>query len=225
MVSTTAGRTAAAAEPASPMLRWLPLTGIAAIVFFIVGVVASSPPGSGASDARWIAAYTGSHDASHITTGVCLILSGLAFLLFVVSLWQRITEHAAQTQRPGPLPLIAVGVTAACMSAGGVLMAAPSAVVSGGGPVPAADLLRFCNAAGFTMVGVPGMLAAALAIAAVSLQGRRAGVFGRRLQVFGFVVSVILLASLEFFPILAWLAWLLVLAVFQLRRPAGQATP
>jgi hypothetical protein len=221
MVSTTAGRTAPAVESARSMLRWAPLTGIAAVVLFIVGVVASSPPDSGASDARWIVAYTGSHDASHITTGVCLVLSGLAFLLFAAGLWQRISERITATQR-SPLPLIAAGVTAACMSVGGVLMAAPSAVVSGGGPVPAADLLRLCNATGFTMVAIPGMLAAALAIAALSVQGRRAGLFGRRLQIFGFVVSVILLASLEFFPILAWFTWLLVLAVFQLRRPAGQ---
>src|SRR6185437_8758620 len=59
------------------VLRWAPLTGIATVVFFAVSVIASSPPGTGASDTAWTAAYTGSHDAGHIATGVCLVLSGL----------------------------------------------------------------------------------------------------------------------------------------------------
>jgi hypothetical protein len=67
------------------------------------------------------------------------------------------------------------------------------------------------------MVGVPGMLAAALSIAALSIQAHAAGIFGKRLRTFSLVVAVVLLASLEFFPIAALLIWLVVVAVALLR--------
>ncbi|HEU0195124.1 MAG TPA: hypothetical protein VFQ71_13050 [Gaiellales bacterium] len=222
MQTTAPSPTSSAAGSPAALLRWAPLSGIAAVVFFAVGVVASSPPGTGASDSRWTAAYAASHDAGHITTGVCLVLSGLMFVLFTAELWGRIAGREP-AGRPSPVPLAAAAVTAACMSVGGVLMAAPSAVVSGGGPVPGADVLRLCNNTGFAMVAIPGMLAAAVAVTALSIQGRRAALFGGRLQVFGFVVALALLASLAFIPILAWLLWLVVLAVYQLRTPVAEA--
>ena len=42
-------------------------------------------------------------------------------------------------------------------------------------PAATATLLRFTNDGGFIMVAVPGMLAAALAVAGLSLQAHRAG--------------------------------------------------
>src|ERR1700742_4642297 len=44
---------------ARPPARWAPLTGIAFVVFFLGGVVASNAPSDDASAASWIAAYTG----------------------------------------------------------------------------------------------------------------------------------------------------------------------
>ena len=70
------------------------------------------------------------------------------------------------------------------------------------------------------MVAVPGMLAAALAVAGLSLQAHRAGLFGRPMQVFGIVVALILLASLAFIPIAALLVWLVVAAIVLVRRSA-----
>jgi hypothetical protein len=224
MTTTTVDRRAPASAPSGALLRWAPLTGILAIICFVVGVVASSPPGTSDSNAKWTAAYSGSHDTGHILTGVALVISGLAFLAFSVGLWQRITEHAA-TGRFSALPIAASAVTAACMSVGGVLMAAPSTVVGGGGPVPGPDVLRLCNNTGFAMVAVPGMLAAALAVAVFSVQGRGAGYFGRKLLILGLVVAVVLLASLQFLPILAWLIWMAILAVYQLRQNADAPAP
>lgn len=201
-------------------VRLSPWSGIAFVVLFIVGVVASSPPGTGASNAAWIANYSSSHDAGHIASGVCLALSGLAFLLFVVGLWHRIALSArARRRQVGPLALVGAGVTAACMGVGGALMAIPSVLVKGGAPVPSADLLRFCNDTGFAVVAIPGMLAAAIAVVALSQQGRQAALFGRKLHIYGIVVAVALLASIEFLPIALLLIWLIVVAVVQLRRP------
>jgi hypothetical protein len=74
---------------------------------------------------------------------------------------------------------------------------------------------------GFVMVGLGGMLAAALSVALLSLQAREAGVFGQRMTVFSCTVAVILLASVFFVPIVALLAWCAVVAIRWLRE--GQA--
>lgn len=210
---------ARAANP-SRFARWTPLSGIAFVVFFIAGVVASSPPADTASDAKWVAAYTGhGNQVGHVATGFLLALAGLSFLSFVSVLWTRI----ARASRPAfvnPLPLVAAGVAAACLAAGGVLMAAVAgASLTGSAPVPGADLLRFSDAGGFAMVGVGAMLAASLCIACVSIQARAAGIFGRRLTILGLVVSVVLLASVFFVPIVALLVWLVAASVALVRAP------
>ena len=213
-------------RPIGAALRLAPWAGIASVVFFAVGVVASSPPGTNASNAKWVANYAESHAAGHIASGVGLVVAGLCFLVFVLGLWERI---AARGTRPSPLALVAAAVTSACMAVGGVLMAIPAVIVNDGAPMPAADLLRFCNTAGFAVVGVPGMLAAAIAVVALGLPARTAGVFGRKLFIYSIIVGIALLAAVEFFPIALLLVWLVIAAIVQLRQddraPQSESTP
>lgn len=207
--------------------RWVPWTGVGFVVLFIGSVVASSPPSDTAPDTRWVAAYsTHSDQVQHVATGVLLILAGLFLMVFLTHLWTRIAV-ARQPAVLSPLPVVAAGVTATCMGMGGVLMGVTSGALLGSAPMPGADLLRFGNDAGFILVGIPGMLAAALSIACLSVQAHAAGIFGKRLLWFSLVVAVVLLASFEFFPILALLVWLIVVAVTLLRGPqvAGRVVP
>jgi hypothetical protein len=199
--------------------RWAPLTGIAFVVFFLASIAVSSPPSDKASDAAWIANYTGhTHVAQHIATGILLILAALSLLSFLSTTWTRIVGN----RPPGAIsaiPLVAAGVAAACIAVGGVLMGAIAATVQGTGHTPNPDLLRFGNDVGFVMVSLPGMLATALSVACLSVQGRHAGLFGRKMMIFGLIVAVILLASLAFIPIVALLIWLVVTAIVLIRRP------
>ena len=74
------------------------------------------------------------------------------------------------------------------------------------------------------MVGVAGMLAAALSIACHSVQARAAGIFGVRLARFSGAVAVVLLASVAFVPIVALLIWLVAVTVtLTARAPARSA--
>jgi hypothetical protein len=86
-------------------------------------------------------------------------------------------------------------------------------------PTPNADILRVCNDVGFIMVGIAGMLAASLSVVTITFQGRSTGQFGSRMTTFGIVVSVVLLAGAAFVPIVALLAWLVVVAITMLRNP------
>jgi hypothetical protein len=205
--------------------RWTPLSGVAFVVFFIAGVVASNPPADTAPNAKWIANYTGhGNEIRHFVTGICLILAALSLISFISVLWTRIV-HASRPGLPNPLPLVAAGVSAACIAIGGVLMALVSgSALMGSAPIPSADLLRFSNDGGFAMAGIAGMLAAALCVACVSVQARQAAIFGRKLTIFSLAAALLLLASFAFFPILALLAWLVAAAITLLRQNELQTT-
>lgn len=199
--------------------RWAPLTGIAFVICFLGSVVASSPPSDKASNQAWVANYTGSaHVVQHVTTGVLLILAALSLMSFLSIMWTRI----AGAQEPGttsPVPLVAAGVASACIAVGGVLMGAVAATIADTGHAVDADLLRFGNDIGFVMVGLPGMLATALSVACLSVQGRRAGLLGRNMTGFGLIVALVLLAGMAFIPIAVLLIWLVVSAVLLIREP------
>jgi hypothetical protein len=176
-----------------------------------------------------VAAYA-SHgkQVQHLASGVLLVLAALALMTFLTHLWTTVVA-ARRPQPVSPLPLVAAGVAAACIAVGGILMAGISgSALIGSAPIPSAEVLRLGNDVGFAMVGVAGMLAAALSIACVSVQARSAELFSRRLTRFSLVVAVLLLGSVAFVPILALLIWLIVVAVAltratTVRRPASAA--
>jgi hypothetical protein len=194
--------------------------GIGFIVFFLGGAVSSSPPADGASNAQWVANYTGNGNLySHVLSGVFLILAALCLMAFLTGMWQRVSS-ARPAGTTSPLPLVAAGVTAALMSLGGILMAyIAGSELSGSYPLPSADLLRLSNGLGFLITGIPGMAATALCITVLAVQARRAGLFGQRMAVFTWIVAAVLLLSYLFIPILALMAWIVV-TIIAARRPS-----
>jgi hypothetical protein len=203
--------------------RLAPLTGIAFAVLFLASLVASNVPKNSASDREWVAAYaTHSKQAGHFATGILLVLAGLCLMAFITQLWVVVRSRGAVS----PLPIVAAGVAAACVASGGVAMAAAAgSSLFYSQPVPGADVLRLSNDAGFALAGVAGMLAAALSVAAVSVQARRAGLFGARMYGFSLVVAVLLIGAIAFLPILALLAWAVVVAVTMLRGASESSAP
>ncbi len=203
--------------------RVAPISAIAFVVFFIASIAVSSVPSATASNADWVAAYA-SHgkQVGHFATGILLVLAALSLATFLTGLWTRVVA-AAGPRSVSPLPVVAAGVSAACIAAGGVLMASISAsALIGSAPIPSAELLRFGNDVGFGLVGLAGMLAASLSIACLSVQARSAGVFGTKLTRFSLVVAVLLLGAVAFVPILALLLWLIVVMVALTRSSSAR---
>jgi hypothetical protein len=205
--------------------RAAPFSGIAFIVFFIASVLVSSVPKDTAGDGAWIAAYaTHSKQAGHLATGVLIVLAALCLMSFLTHLWTRVVI-ASEPRSVSPLPIVAAAVAAAGIAGGGVLMAAASgSALLYSQPLPGAGVLRLCNDIGFAMVAIAGMSAAALSIVSVSRQARLAGIFGKGLSRFSFVVAIVLLASVAFVPILALVIWLVVVTV-KLVRSETQGEP
>ena len=156
-----------------PLTRGDTIAGIGFIVFFLGGVASSSPPDASASDAKWIANYTGSaNNWGHVLTGIFLILAALSLATFMTGMWRRISS-ARPAGATSPLPLVAVGIASTLMAFGGILMAYVAGSELGGKyPLPSADLLRFSNGFGFIVTGIPGMAAVAFCIAVLAAQAR-----------------------------------------------------
>jgi hypothetical protein len=210
--------------PSSSLRRLEPYAGIAYVVFFVASMLASNPPADSASDSIWIARYTGhSEQAGHLATAFLLLLAGLSLMTFLVALWRRIAEVNPDVQL-SRLPLAAAGAAAALMGAGGMVMGYISGgEIAGRYPLPSVDLLRMSNDLGFALAGVGGSWAAAVAIAALSVQGHTAGVFGTKMRAAGIITAVALLFALLFVPLVALFAWVLVAAVSWIRHPAAIA--
>jgi hypothetical protein len=75
------------------------------------------------------------------------------------------------------------------------------------------------NGLGFALVALGGMPVIALAVVCLSIEGRRAAVFGRGLSIFGIVAAIALLAALAFVPIVLLLAWVVAVSLTLLRAP------
>jgi hypothetical protein len=182
-------------------------------VLFVAGVVASSPPADSASDSAWLHAYSGTRNhVGHLVTAYCLVLAGLSLMAFLVQLWGRI--GAARGVRISIVPVVAAGMAGALMAVGGVLMGVVSIAALHGYP----SIIRFGNDAGFAMVSVGGMLAAAVSVGLLSVMGRRSGTLGPVLGWSGLVVAVLLLGAVAFVPIVALLLWATAVSISQLRR-------
>ena len=207
-----------------PLTRGDTLAGIAFIVFFLGGVVSSSPPDASASDAKWIANYTGSsNNWGHLISGVFLILAALSLATFMTGMWRRISS-ARPAGMTSPLPLVLAGIASTLMAFGGMLMAyIAGSELSNKYPLPSADLLRFSNGFGFIVTGVPGMAATAFCIAVLTGQARSAGVFGTKLAVFSWLVAAVLLLSFLFLPIAALFAWIVACLVASHRNAPAHA--
>jgi hypothetical protein len=188
------------------------------VVFFLGGVMASSPPSETASNATWIADYaTHGKQVGHVISGVCLVLAGMSLMIFLTQLWTRVA--AAQRSPINPLPVVAAGVTTTCMCIGGLLMVSVSGLSMSGAPLPPPYWMRFGNDVGFVFVGGPAMVAAAIGLACLAGQAFAAGVFGSRLRWFTYLVAALLLASFLFIPIAGLMVWVLVTLYIQVRQP------
>jgi hypothetical protein len=206
--------------------RAAPLSGLAFIALFAASVMISNVPANTAPNSAWVAAYaTHGDQARHLATGICLVLAALSLATFLTHLWTRVVT-ARRPDVVNPLPVVAAGISASCVAAGGIMMAAASgSTLIFSQPIPGGPLLRLGNDLGFAMVGVAGMPAAALSIASLSVQARAAGVMSTRMMRFSLIVSLVLLGSLAFIPIIALVIWLLVVATPLIRRPTPEQRP
>ena len=220
----TAGRAERLAQPG--WSGWAPLSGIAFVVLFVASVFMDNTPNANASNAAWTSYFASAGNRGlAVTAGFLGVLAALALMSFLVLTWTRVAGagHLA-TGRPGTaslLPVAAAAVSAACVAIGSLLQTLiPGGMIFSSLPEPSPDIMRVLGGVAAPLILVGGMLALALAVASLTLQGRAAGAFGKGMTIFGLVVAVITLFSFVFFPVLAPLIWVVTVSVALIRRPA-----
>jgi hypothetical protein len=217
----TTGPSAVRPATRSGWARREPLIGVAFVVLFVAGFATMNTPNADESNKKWVDFFASSgNQIALVVSAFLFVLAGLCLLWFLTMVWSR----AAAARRPeaaSPLPLLAAGAAAVSIAIGGVFNAViAGAMIFGNGklPEPRADILRVFGQISFPLIAVAGMIAFALALGALSLQARRAGVFGKGLTIFSLIVAVVALFSFIFFPMLLVLVWFLVASVMLFRR-------
>ncbi len=206
--------------------RWEPLSGAAFVVLFLIGFLMTSTPDATASDQTWHAYFASSGNrAAVLVSGVHLVASALCLVAFLSCIWGRIAQSGGPSSI-SPLPLVAAGVAGAAIAIGAVTQAVVAgAMIFGSMPEPGADTLRLVVNAGFPFITVAGMTATALSIAALSVQARAAGLFGRGMLTAGLVAAFAGVLSVLFFPMAVVLAWALAATVVLVRRVEAPPVP
>ena len=196
--------------------RWSPASGILFVALFVLAVAVLGSTGDTPEEVR---DYYAENEGQVFTGFFLLVASALALLGFATTV-----RRALVGDDPEPRSLAALGFGAGVAAsglivAGSAAFVAPVDVAQDGGRLDpgAADALN--TAAYFLMTG--GVMVASLLVLATSLVALRTGVVPRWLAWVGLVVAPITFFAPLFFPVLVFLAWVLVLSAVLLMRPAA----
>lgn len=203
--------------------RFAGWSGIAFAILFIAGFVCvAQVPAYDEPDAAWVAMVDDSGDRLVTVIGTLLLsAAGLLLMAFTSTLaaYVRGTAGKGPTHLAGILQgagviagvtLLVAAVTGGSMSAGVTFAPEFSA--------PSGEVLRVLDqlAIGILLVGTGW--STAVVIACASRLAARTGMLPGWLTTAGLVVAVLLLASVQFLPILLIPVWALVTGVVLLRR-------
>lgn len=183
------------------------LAGLAFSFFFFMGTAMLDLP-HGVSDQKMVAWWSDSgHQLTTVVSMYLFVLAGLCFLVFLAKLRSRLLAAEGGTGELTSLVATAGAVFVAMLfvaaaARGGIGFAIKSPV--GNESLPGADTLRYFPTIGYATLGAGGLLAAAVAMAAMSWLIVRTAVFGRWLAWVGAVAALaIVLANVALSGVMA----------------------
>lgn len=205
------------------------IAGLAFIVLLVLGVFLMGTPDSNAPATEWASYFSDSGNRTQsIISAYLLVLAGLAFIVF---LWALRPEFGDPVGIPALLLHISMasGIAfAMLLMAGGLATGAIAGSISfGDAPVPDGNFAREFEQLGTGLILLPGGLAAALSVAALSCASLLEDAWPRWLGIVGIVAAIVLLFSVAFIPLIALPLWTLIVAIELVARhptPVG-ATP
>jgi hypothetical protein len=138
------------------------------------------------------------HQREALISMIAMTLAGLLFVVFLAHLRSRLL-----TSEGGDGTLTTIVFSAGLLFVGMLFLAATARGVisfairtpAGEQPLPSVDLLRYLPQISYVVLGLCGLLSAALAMAVTSVLAFRTGVFGRWLAWLGFVCAAVLVAA------------------------------
>jgi hypothetical protein len=199
--------------------RWSPLAGVAFALFVLaaLGVSGSGPGDTPEEVADWYA-DEGNRGAAFF---VFFLLTGaaLTFLWFLGALRGMLVRAEGDPARWTALAYGAGVASATLLLAAASLYVTPAATAGQEEfPFDPSTANAFANA-GFALL-VCSTMTASLVVLATSIVGGRTGLLPTWLALAGFVVAPLLLFTIFFLPLFAWLVWVLAVSLVLLVRAA-----
>jgi hypothetical protein len=200
--------------------RWGPLSGVAYVVLFLVGILASGE-GAGDSPQEHVAYYADAGNrAKDFAIFFVLVAAGLAFLWFLAGLRGILVRAEGEVARWTALAYGAGVASVALFLGAASLFVAPAGSAGD-------ESFRDVNPSAVNIVGNAGyamfvcsIIVAGMLVLATSIVALRTLVFPRWLSLVGFVVAPLLLLAIFFVPVFLWLAWILAVSVILILRTA-----
>lgn len=200
--------------------RWGPLSGVAYVILFLVGILAGED-GPGDTPEEHVAYYA---DAGNRTKDFAiffvLVAAGLLFLWFLAGLRGILVRAEGEVARWTALAYGAGIASAALFLGAASLFVAPAGSAGD-------ESFRNVNPSAVNILGNAGyamfvcsIMVAALLVLATSIVALRTLVLPRWLSLAGFVVAPLLLLAIFFVPVFLWLAWILAVSAVLILRTA-----
>ena len=207
-----------------------PVAGLAfAVLYFAFGLTPLMELPEGASSDEQVIALVADEGSRTgiVVGGVLVALAGVAMLIFLADLRRRLATDAKDSS----LPALAFGAgliyVAMLFLAGNAWTGYATGVAVGELPIPKdATLLRVLSDAGFGMLLIYGLFAAATCVVATSLSARRSGLLSKAMAMSGFVIAALLCLGFTYMPQFLVPVWVVAVSIALLRQPleAGDST-
>ena len=195
------------------------IAGIAFVVLFVIGFVVSADTPDPDQRLEWRRWYFDSGHRTSAVVGMYLMVLGvLAFVWFLAGLRQRLAEGGASDTLVSLV--FGAGLVFAILAIGGVIARSvvPAGKVLVDQSLPGGDIAQQLEGLGFGTLLIPGALAAGAFVAAASAASRQVAALPAWLTIAGFVVAVLQLVGVLFFPFGFFVLWVLVAAIVLLTR-------
>jgi hypothetical protein len=208
---------------ASGLSRWAPLSGIAFVVAYVVGMILVRTPDS-SDPAATIAAYYNqkSHRVDMLIAAYILVAAALLFLGFLTSLRSRLRAAEGGNGTLSALVFGAGVVFVGLLAIGALAMAAVPGSISFGEnkSIYGADTIQMAQSLGWGVILIGGMLSAAVMIFTASILTLRTGALPAWSAWVGILAAIALLFAVIWIPQIALLIWALCVSGAMLARPA-----
>ncbi len=201
--------------------RWVPLSGVVAIVLVFVAVLMADSPALDDPGSEWTAYFEDSGNrARHIVSTILFVLASFGFLAFFWALCARLGSSEEGQLRFSNLALASGAVfTVAIATTGALGGAVPGGHEFNDAPLPSPEIMiQIENIAGAIIVLVGGY-AASMFVGASSIAVLRGGALPAWIGWLGVVIAIVLLFSFLFIPLVLFLLWVLIVSVVQVVQP------
>jgi hypothetical protein len=191
--------------------RWSALAGIFFVVFLVIGIAMSGDAGDTPDKIQSYYEESGNR-AKEIAAFFLIVGAGVSFLSFLSTLRELLVRAEGG---PGTLSALVFGpgiAFAALLVAGAGISRAPAALAEQDQFTLDANTAEMFDAAGYLTV-IGGVMLASVVVLAASTAALRTGALPARLGWAGLIVAVAMLFAIFFFPILAFLAWVLAVSL------------